>query len=72
MLNSAEHEILNAHLYENVKTNLLFKGSDKLIMFFAAHKCLNSTNYNYWHFNIYCNSWNFNIYEQEEFHPQLG
>ena len=29
MLNSAEHEILNAHKYENIKIFIIFSGSDK-------------------------------------------
>ena len=34
MLNSAEHEILNARKYENIKKIKHFSGSDKLIMLF--------------------------------------
>ena len=34
MLNSAEHEILNAHKYENLKKNQHFSGSDKPRMLF--------------------------------------
>ena len=34
MLNSPEHEILNAYKYENIKNFSFFSGSDKLIMLF--------------------------------------
>ena len=34
MLNSAEHEILNAHKYNNNKKFSLFSGSDKPVMLF--------------------------------------
>ena len=60
VLNSAEHEILNAHKYKNIKKFSFFSGSDKPRMLFfllinvimptvfPAHKCYNA---NYcWHF----------------------
>ena len=34
MLNSAEHEILNAHKYKNIKIFSFFSGSDKWRMLF--------------------------------------
>ena len=34
MLNLAEHEILNAHKYQNIKLQSIFSGSDKRIMLF--------------------------------------
>ena len=34
MLNSAEHEILNTHKYENIKKLSFFSGADKHIMLF--------------------------------------
>ena len=40
MLNSAKHEILNAHKYENIKKNQNFSGLDKpSLLFFHANKC---------------------------------
>ena len=37
---SAEHEILNADKYENIKEIQHFPGSDKTgMLFFSAHKC---------------------------------
>ena len=45
MHNSAEHEILNAGKYENIK-NYTFSSSDNPRMLFSC-------SYNCWHFNIY-------------------
>ena len=40
MLNSAEHEILNANKYKNIKKISFFSDSDKpRMLFFPAHKC---------------------------------
>ena len=56
MLNSAEHGILNAHKYKNIKKFSFFSGSDKpTILFFLL-------------INIKI----INIYEQEKFHAQLS
>ena len=67
MLNSTEHEILNAHKFKNIK-KFSFLGSDKPRMLFfllinvkmpttiANSKLLTTVN----------------IYEQEEFHAQLS
>ena len=38
MLNSAEHKILDAHKYENIK-NSIFQAKINLNAFFPAHKC---------------------------------
>ena len=58
MLNSAEHENLNAHKYKVNKEISFFSGSDKPIMLFFLL------------LNVNC--WHFNIYEQEKFHAQLS
>ena len=40
MLNSAEHEILNARKYKNIKKLSIFSGSEKpRVLFFPAQKC---------------------------------
>ena len=40
VLNSIEHEILNAHKYKNIKKFGFFLGSDKpRMLFFTAQKC---------------------------------
>ena len=57
MLNSGEHEILDAHKYKNIKKSNFFR----LRCFFPAYKCLNANN-----------CWHFNIYEQEKFHAHLS
>ena len=44
MLNSAEHEILNAHKDKNIKKLGPFLVSGKTNVIFPAHNC--------WHFNI--------------------
>ena len=56
----AEHEILNAHKYENIKKFNTFQAQISLECYFSAHNCLNANN-----------CWHFNIYEQEKFHAQL-
>ena len=61
MLNSAEHEILNAHKYKNVKKiNILGSGKPRMLIF-PAYKCSNVNS-----------CWHFNINEQEKFHAHLG
>ena len=61
MLNSVEHEILNAHKYKNVKNSFFF-GSDKpRMLFFLLINFKMPT--------IKCH---FNIYEQEKFYAQLS
>ena len=56
MLNSAEHEILNAHKYKNSKEFSIFSGSDKprLLFFLLINIKIFSTN------------------QQEKFHAQLS
>ena len=39
MLNSAEHEILNAHQYKNNNEFIFFSGSDRPTIHFPSHKC---------------------------------
>ena len=58
-LNSAEHEILNAHKYENIKKFSLFSGSDKPVLLFFLLINVN-------------NCWHFNLYEQEKVHIHLN
>ena len=60
MLNSAEHEILNAHKYENIKFSI-FQSQISLECYFPAHKCENANN-----------RWRFNIYELEKLLAQLS
>ena len=57
MLNSAEHEILNAHKYEIIKKFSFFLRSDKSRMLF---------------FLLVNVKMPFNIYERENFHAQLS
>ena len=45
MLNSAEHEILNAHKYKNIKKFSICKSQISIECYFPAHNC--------WHFNSY-------------------
>ena len=61
MLNSAEHENLNAHKYENIKELSIFSGPVKprRLFFLIINENANS-------------SWHFNIYEKETFHAQLS
>ena len=61
VLNSVEHEILNARMYKNIKKFGLFKAQLILECYFSAHKCLNANN-----------CWHFNIYEREKVHAQLS
>ena len=61
MLNSTEHEILNAHHYKNIKKFGFFKAQISPNAIFPAHVCYNANN-----------CWHFNIYEQEKFHAQLS
>ena len=62
MLNSVEHEIINAHKYKSIKKNKHFSGSDKhRKLFFLLIQVEMPTN-----------CWHFNIYEQEKFHGQLS
>ena len=59
MLNSAEHELLNAHYYEKNQEIQHFSGSNKpRILFFMLINVKR-------HFNIY-------EYGQEKFHAQLS
>ena len=52
MLNSAEHEIVNAHKYKNTKKfSFLQTKISRGCYFFSAHKCLNANNC--WDFNIF-------------------
>ena len=39
MLNSADHEILNAHKYKNIKKLSIFQAQISLECNFPAHKC---------------------------------
>ena len=39
MLNSVEHEILNAQMYKNIKKVGVFQAQISLECFFPAHKC---------------------------------
>ena len=56
MLNSVEHEILNAHKYKKISGNTAFLGSDNpRMLFFPLVNC-----------------WHFNISEQEKVHAQLS
>ena len=57
MLNSAEHEILNAYKYKKYQEIQLFSGTDKptLSLMLKCHILLD-----------------FNIYEQEKFHAPLS
>ena len=48
MLNSVEHEILNAHKYKNITKFSFFLGSSKPRMLFFP-----LINVKCWHFNIY-------------------
>ena len=57
VLNSAEHEILNAHTYKNIKKFSFFSGLDKPRMLFFLR--INAKRH-------------FLIYEQEKIHAQLG
>ena len=59
VLNSVEHEILNAHKYKNIKKFGLFKAQLILECYFSRSYMLE-----------YC--WHFNIYEREKFHAQLS
>ena len=61
MLNSAEHEILNARKYKNVKKLRFFSSSDtpRMLFFLLINVKIN-------------NCWHFNIYEQEKFYVQLS
>ena len=59
MLNSIEHENLNAHKYKNINKNQLFLGSDKPRMLFFLH------------INVKI-CWHFNFYEREKFHALLS
>ena len=45
MLNSVEHEILNAHKYKSIKKFGFFKSQISLECYFTAHKCENASNY---------------------------
>ena len=64
MPNLVEHEILNAHMYINIK-NHLFSGSYKPGKgFFLLIKVKMPT--------IVGNCLHFNFYEQEKFHAQLS
>ena len=66
MLNSAEHEILHAHKYKNIKKFSVISGSDKhRILFFLLVNVEMST-------IVGNNCWHFNIYEQEKFYAQLS
>ena len=51
MLNSVEHEILNAHKYKNILKVSLFQVQISGEGYFPAHKCENTNNC--WHFNMY-------------------
>ena len=61
MLNSAVHEVLNAHMYKNIRKSAFFSGSDKLIMLFfllinvkmPTLLLINVKMLAFWHFNIY-------------------
>ena len=57
MLNSVEHEILNAHKYKNIKKFGFFSGSGKpkMLSFLPINVKMH-----------------FNIYEQEKFHAQMS
>ena len=57
MLNSTEHEILNAHKYENIKKLSIIQAPISLEAIFPAQKGWNANS-----------CWHFNIYEQENFH----
>ena len=46
MLNSAEHELLNAHKYKKKSRNSALANN----AIFPAHKCKNANTF--WHFNI--------------------
>ena len=59
MLNSAEHEILNAHKYKNIKKSA-FLGTDKPRMLFFLLV------------NVKMPTAHFNIYEQVKFHAPLS
>ena len=60
MLNSVEHEILNAHMYKDIKKfGVLAQIS--LEFYFPAHKCQNANK-----------CWHFNIYGKEKFHALLS
>ena len=50
VLNSAEHEISNAHKYKSIKKFNIPQTQINLECFFPAHKCQNANNC--WHFNI--------------------
>ena len=39
MLNSTEHEILNAHKYKNINKFAIFKAQISLECYFPAHTC---------------------------------
>ena len=61
MHNSAEHVILNAHKYRNIKNAALFRLRKTWNAFYPALNVKMPT---------LC--WHFNIHEQEKFHPQLS
>ena len=66
MLNSVEHEILNAHKYKNIKNSSFFPDSDKpRMLFFLLINVKIPT-------IVGKNCWHFNIYEQEKFHAKLS
>ena len=56
MLNSAEHETLNAYEYKHIMIFNICQAKISLEHYFHAHKCT-ITNF----------CWHFNIYEQENF-----
>ena len=62
MLNSAEHEISNAHKYKNIQKYRIFSSSDKPRMLFFLLINVKMLAF----VGI------LNIYEQEKFHAQLS
>ena len=62
MLNSAEHELLNAHNYENIKEYGIFHLDKPRMLFFLLINDKMPTK----------NCWHFNIYGQEKIHAQLS
>ena len=70
MLNSAEHEILKAHKYKNIKKFNLFQAQISLYIgcyFFLLINVKMPTI-----IFLLINCWHFNIYKQEKFHAQLS
>ena len=61
VLNSVEHEILNAHKYKNIKKFGIFKAQLSLECYFSRSYMLNANN-----------CWHFNIYERGKFHALLS